>query len=60
MASMAAREADGWQEQQRVGVSVGCVRRDGDGAGGGSSEAGRALEGDYGVEQGGVDGGAWD
>ena len=34
------------------GVSVGCVRRDGDGAGGGSSDAGRALEGDDGVEQG--------
>jgi len=33
------------------GVSVGCVRRDGDGAGGGSSDAGRALEGDDGVEQ---------
>ena len=34
------------------GVSVGCVRRDGDGAGGSSSDAGRALEGDDGVEQG--------
>ena len=49
-ASMAAREADGWQEQQRDGVSacvsVGCVRRHGDGAGGGGSGAGRALEGD--------------
>ena len=33
------------REQQREGVSVGCVRPDGDGAGGGSSEAGRALEG---------------
>ena len=27
VASMAAREADGWQEQQREGVFVGCVRR---------------------------------
>ena len=43
---MVAREADGWREQQRERVSEGCVRPYGDGAGGGSSEAGRALDGD--------------
>ena len=43
---MAAREADGRREQLRERVSVGCVRPDGGGAGGGSSEAGRACEGD--------------
>ena len=55
---MAAREADGRREQQRERVSVGCAMRDGDGAGGGSSEAGRALEGDDGDGTGceGVDG----
>ena len=41
----AAREADGWREQQRE-VPAGCDRQDGDGAGGGSSEARRMLEGD--------------
>ena len=55
---MAAREADGWREQQRERVSVGCVRSVGDGAGGCSSEAGRVLEGDNGGDMGceGVDG----
>ena len=43
---MAAREADGRREQLRERVSAGCVRPDGGGAGGGSSEAGRAYEGD--------------
>ena len=36
---MAARDADGWREQQqREGVCrvLGCARQDGDGAGGGS------------------------
>ena len=42
---MAAREADGRREQLRERVSAGCVRPDGGGAGGGSSEAGRAYEG---------------
>ena len=42
---MAAREADGRREQQRE-VPAGCDRQDGDGAGGGSSEARRMLEGD--------------
>ena len=46
VASMAAREADGRREQLRERVSAGCVRPDGGGAGGGSSEAGRAYEGD--------------
>ena len=41
----AAREADGWREQQRE-VPAGCDRQDGDGAGGRSSEARRMLEGD--------------
>ena len=45
---MAAREADGRREQQRERVSVGCVMRDGAGAGSSSSEAGRAHEGDGG------------
>jgi hypothetical protein len=43
---MAAREVDGRREQQRERVSVGCVMRDGAGAGGSGSEAARALEGD--------------
>ena len=42
---MAARETDGRREQLRERVSAGCVRPDGGGAGGGSSEAGRAYEG---------------
>ena len=41
---MAAREADGRREQLRERVSAGCVRPDGGGAGGGSSEAGRAYD----------------
>ena len=45
-ATMAEREADGRREQLRERVSAGCVRPDGGGAGGGSSEAGRAYEGD--------------
>ena len=45
VASMAAREADGRREQLRERVSAGCVRPDGGGAGGGSSEAGRAYKG---------------
>ena len=59
---MAAREADGWLERvagtAEREVSTGCVRRDDDGAGGGSSEAGRAHEGDDGGIMGceGVDG----
>ena len=43
---MAARETDGRREQLRERMSAGCVRPDGGGAGGGSSEAGRAYEGD--------------
>ena len=43
IAEVHAQDAE--REQHRDGVSVGCVRPDGDGAGGGSSEAGRALEG---------------
>ena len=46
VASMAAREADGRREQLRERASEGCVRPDGGGVGGGSSEAGRAYEGD--------------
>ena len=43
-ATMAEREADGRREQLRERVSAGCVRPDGGGAGGGSSEAGRAYD----------------
>ena len=43
---MAAREADGRREQLRERASAGCVRPDGGGVGGGSSEAGRVYEGD--------------
>ena len=45
------------REQSREGPSVGCVRPDGDGAGGDGGEAGRALEGDDGGDMGreGVD-----
>ena len=43
---MAAREADGRREQLRERASAGCVRPDGGGARGGSSEAGGAYEGD--------------
>ena len=46
VASMAAREADGRREQLRERASAGCVRPDGGGARGGSSEAGGAYEGD--------------
>ena len=43
---MAARETDGRREQLRERASAGCVRPDGGGARGGSSEAGGAYEGD--------------
>ena len=43
IAEVHAQDAE--REQQREGVPVGCVRPDGDGAGGSSSEVGRALEG---------------
>ena len=45
---MAAREADGWREQQREGVCR-VSRRDDDGAGDGGSEARRMIEGEHGT-----------
>ena len=56
IAEVHAQDAE--REQQRDGVSVGCVRPDGDGAGGDGGEAGRAPEGDEGGVWGceGVDG----
>jgi hypothetical protein len=59
VAEVHAQDAE--REQQREGVSVGCDRLDGGGAGGGNSAVGRAFEGDdggvtgcegvYGVEE---------
>jgi hypothetical protein len=56
VAEVQAQDAE--REQQREGVSVGCVRLDDDGAGGGSSADGRGLEGEDGGVTGceGVDG----
>ena len=56
IAEVHAQDAE--REQQREGVSVGCVIPDGDGAGGDGGEAGRAFEGDDGGGMGceGVDG----
>ena len=58
VAEVHAQDAE--REQQREEVSVGCVRPDGDGAGGDGGEAGRALEGDDGGARGceGVEQGA--
>jgi len=50
VAEVHAQDAE--REQQREGVSVGCVRSDGDGAGGGCGEAGRVIEGDDGGSMG--------
>ena len=50
VAEVHAQDAD--REQQREGVSEGCVRPDGDGAGGDGGEAGRAFEGDDGGARG--------
>ena len=51
VAEVHAQDAE--REQQREGASVGCVRPDGDGAGGNGGEAGRAFEGDDGGARGG-------
>ena len=58
VAEVHAQDAE--REQQREEVSVGCVRPDGDGAGGDGGEAGRAFEGDDGGARGceGVEQGA--
>jgi hypothetical protein len=58
VAEVHAQDAE--REQQREGVPVGCVRPDGDGAGGDGGEAGRAFEGDDGGDRGcdGVEQGA--
>jgi hypothetical protein len=58
VAEVHAQDAE--REQQREGVSVGCVRPYGDGAGGDGGEAGRAFEGDDGGARGceGVEQGA--
>ena len=56
VAGMHAQDAE--RELQREGLSVGCVRSDGDGACSDGGEAGRAFEGDDGGDMGGegVDG----
>ena len=58
VAEVHAQDAE--REQQREGVPVGCVRPDGDGAGGDGGEAGRAFVGDDGGDRGcdGVEQGA--
>ena len=50
VAEVHAQDAE--REQQSEGLSVGCVRHDGDGASGGNSVDGRGLEGEDGGDMG--------